>query len=124
MRFYHLEIVFLKIARNFVYFLKDLLHCLTLVIKRFHMVLLHEDITQPEQKNPNTVAVVGHPNPTHCPVSQWGDTKMYRVGDTERHRGGTHKCTSLTDKQSNRLIDFTKDVHIEAVPTYNLGHHN
>ena len=39
-----------------------------------------------------------------------GNTKMYRVGDTETHRrgGGGHKCKSLTDKQTARLIDFTE----------------
>ena len=37
-----------------------------------------------------------------------GDTKMYRVGDTETHMGGHINVTSLTDKQSDRLIDFTE----------------
>ena len=45
------------------------------------------------QKNHNTVAVSGHPNPTHSPGVPGGDTETHKGGGYKNVQGWGHKNT-------------------------------
>ena len=64
-------------------------------------------------KNHNTVAVSGHPNPTHSPsVPGGGGIETHKGGGYKNVQGWGHRNTqgdtSLTDRQTDSLIDFTE----------------
>ena len=59
-------------------------------------------------KNCNPVAVVGTLTPPISSVTMGGGIQKCTGLGIQKHTGGAHKCTSLTDKQSDRLKDFTE----------------
>ena len=101
----------------------------------------------PLKKNHNTVAVSGHPNPTHSPgvpgggiethkgegyknVQGWGHRNTQVRGDGETHKGGTEKRTRKGGmekrtrkgggRRNTQFLGQTHtqtEVHIEVVPT-------